>query len=174
MALLPILIAPHPLLKKVAEPVSAVNAVLRRQMDDMLESMYDDKGIGLAAPQVGISNRILVLDVEQASEGAGSNPIFMVNPEIIYESEELHVYDEGCLSLPGMFAEVERPKIVRVKYIDYDGKEQEVEADNLFATCLQHEIDHLNGILFVDHISALKRNLIIRKLKKAKKHGEAL
>jgi len=176
MTILKIYTAPDPVLKRVASPVDKVNEALRKQMDDMLETMYDDDGIGLAAPQVGISNRVLVIDLEQ-KDGVGlgkkGNPLYFVNPEIIWFSEECSVYNEGCLSVPEMYAEVERPAQIRVKYLDYNGKEQELEADGLLATCLQHEVDHLDGILFIDHLSALKRNIILRKLKKLTKLSEA-
>lgn len=167
MTVLHIYVAPHPVLKKIAEPVEGgVTADLRRMMDDMLETMYATSGIGLAAPQVGVSKRVLVMDLEQPDDGGKGKPQVFVNPEIIWSSEELSTYNEGCLSLPGQYAEVERPKKVRVKYLDYDGKAQEVEADGLLATCLQHEMDHLNGVLFVDHLSTLKKDMVMRKLKK--------
>ncbi len=176
MAVLPIYVAPHPVLKKIAEPVKEVTAAIRKLMDDMLDTMYAAPGIGLAAPQVGQSLRILILDIDQpkiSDEEADADPSkrrgkpqFFVNPEITWESEELNVYDEGCLSLPGQFAEVERPLRIKVKFLDYDGKPQEIEADGLLATCLQHEMDHLNGILFVDHLSTLKRDIVMRKLRK--------
>lgn len=174
MAILPIYVAPHPVLKKIAEPVAEVTDELRRLMDDMLETMYAAPGIGLAAPQVGVSKRILVLDVEQPRdipedappEARRGKPLFFVNPEITWESDDLNTYDEGCLSLPGQYAEVERPAKVKVKFLDYDGKPQEIAAEGLLATCVQHEMDHLNGILFVDHLSTLKRDIVMRKLKK--------
>ena len=173
MAILPIYVAPHPVLKKIAEPVAEVTDELRKLMDDMLDTMYAAPGIGLAAPQVGVSKRILVLDVDQPKEedreafgDRRGKPQFFVNPEIVWESEERNIYDEGCLSLPGQYADVERPKKVRVKFLDYHGKPQEIEADGILATCLQHEMDHLEGILFVDHLSTLKRDIVMRKLKK--------
>jgi peptide deformylase len=173
MAVLPIYVAPHPVLKKIAEPVTEVTDELRKLMDDMLDTMYAAPGIGLAAPQVGVSKRILVLDVDQpkAEEtepfaSPRGKPQFFVNPEITWSSDEQNIYDEGCLSLPGQYAEVERPKKVRIKFLGYDGKSQEIEADGLLATCVQHEMDHLNGILFVDHLSTLKRDIVMRKLKK--------
>lgn len=176
MAILPIYVAPHPVLKKIAEPVSEVTDAHRKLMDDMLHTMYAAPGIGLAAPQVGQSLRILIIDVDQPKvddEVPGFDPMsrkgkpqFFVNPEITWESEELNTYDEGCLSLPGQFAEVERPKQVKVKFLDYHGKQQEIECDGLLATCIQHEMDHLNGVLFVDHLSTLKRDIVMRKLKK--------
>ncbi|MEZ0226145.1 MAG: peptide deformylase [Alphaproteobacteria bacterium] len=178
MAVLPIYVAPHPVLKKIAEPVKEVTDELRKLMDDMLETMYEAPGIGLAAPQVGVSKRILVLDVDQPKNDdeepddglpkvrKPGKPQFFVNPEITWESEEKNIYDEGCLSLPGQYADVERPKKVKVKFLDYHGKAQEIECDGLLATCIQHEMDHLNGILFVDHLSTLKRDIVMRKLKK--------
>lgn len=174
MAILPIYVAPHPVLKKIAEPVAEVTDELRQLMDDMLHTMYAAPGIGLAAPQVGKSLRILVIDIDQAkAEDEVADPMarkgvprFFVNPEIVWESDEQSIYDEGCLSLPGQFAEVERPEKVKVKYLDYDGKPQEIDCDGLLATCIQHEMDHLNGVLFVDHLSTLKRDMVMRKLKK--------
>lgn len=170
MALLPIYVAPHPVLKKIAEPVSSVTDSHRKLVADMFETMYASSGIGLAAPQVGVSERILVLDVEQKDEEEPQkrpgNPRAFINPEIIWSSEELNVYDEGCLSVPGQYAPVERPLKIRVKFLDADGVAREIDADGLLATCLQHEMDHLNGILFVDHLSTLKRDMLLRKLKK--------
>lgn len=176
MAVLPIYVAPHPVLKKVAEPVSGVTDDLRKLMDDMVETMYAAHGIGLAAPQVGVSKRILVLDIHQRDEDGNhikGEPMFFVNPEITWESEEQNVYNEGCLSVPDQFAEVERPEKVKVRYLDYHGAAHEIEADGLLATCLQHEMDHLNGILFVDHLSTLKRDMILRKVKKWAKENAA-
>lgn len=176
MAILPIYVAPHPVLKKIAEPVAEVTDAHRKLMDDMLHTMYAAPGIGLAAPQVGESLRIIVMDIEQqkVDDDAADldpmsrkgKPLYFINPEITWESDELNVYDEGCLSLPGQFAEVERPKKVKVKFLGYDGKAQEIECDDLLATCIQHEMDHLNGVLFVDHLSTLKRDIVMRKLKK--------
>jgi peptide deformylase len=176
MAIRRIYVAPAAVLKKIAEPVPQVTDALRKLMDDMLETMYAAPGIGLAAPQVGESLRLLVLDVDQPKEEESEDdlpkirkpgkPQFFVNPEIIWSSPETNIYDEGCLSVPGQYAEVERPKRVRVKFLGYDGKQQEIEADGLLATCLQHEMDHLNGILFVDHLSTLKRDIVMRKLRK--------
>lgn len=172
MALLPIITAPDPRLKLIAKPVEKVDDAVRQFLDDMLETMYAANGVGLAATQVGDLRRMLVMDVAQ-KEGTREPRIF-INPEIIWESDDENVYLEGCLSLPGQFAEVTRPKKVKVKFIDYDGKNQEIEADELFATCIQHEIDHLNGIVFVDHISPVKKDIILRKLKKEKKFAGAL
>ncbi len=169
MALLSILIAPDPRLKKVAAPVESVNDDVRRLMDNMLDTMYEAPGIGLAAPQVGVLRRIIVVDV--APEGAEREPHFLANPEITWVSDDDVTYNEGCLSLPEHYADVVRPRAVRIAYLGRDGTAQELAAEGLLATCIQHEIDHLNGILFVDHISALKRNMILRKLLKAKKQG---
>jgi len=171
MAVLPIYVAPHPVLKTPAEPVEGgVTDDLRTLMDDMLDTMYDANGIGLAAPQIGISKRILVLDVEQGDreerDGARGHPLCFVNPEIVWTSDDINIYEEGCLSIPGQYAPVERPEKVRVRFLDYDGNAQEIEADGLLATCIQHEIDHLDGILFTDHLSKLKRDMLLRKLKK--------
>ena len=167
MAKLPIVLAPDPVLKAKAKPVAAVDDSIRRLMDDMLETMYAAPGIGLAANQVNVLKRVLVLDV--AREGEPPKPMGMANPEVVWKSEEQSVYNEGCLSLPEHYADITRPAAVRVRYLDRDGKGQEIEADGLLATCIQHEIDHLNGVLFVDHLSALKRNMILKKLVKLKK-----
>ena len=167
MALLPIITAPDPRLKVRSEPVERIDDELRRFMDDMLETMYDAPGVGLSAIQVGQPKRVMVVDC--ADDGAAANPIYLINPEIVESSEHLRAYEEGCLSLPEQYAEVERPATIRVKYLDRDGVALELEADGLLATCIQHEMDHFEGILFVDHISALKRNMIMRRLKKAKK-----
>ena len=167
MAKLPILWAPDPILKTKCTPVAAVDDDVRRLMDDMLETMYAAPGIGLAAPQVGVTKRVIVADV--ADKDSPRDPIVLANPEIVWESEEVSVHEEGCLSLPEMYAEVERPAAVTIRYLDRDGVQQELEADGLLATCLQHEIDHIDGVLFVDHLSALKRNIILKKMVKAKK-----
>jgi len=167
MAKLPIVLAPDPVLKAKAKPIAAVDDSIRRLMDDMLETMYAAPGIGLAANQVGVLQRVIVLDV--AREGDAPTPVGMANPEVIWASEELSVYNEGCLSLPEHYADITRPKEIRVRYLDRDGKKHEIAADGLFATCIQHEIDHLDGVLFVDHLSALKRNMILKKLVKLKK-----
>lgn len=170
MALLPIIVAPDPRLKVVCDPVEAIDDATRKILDDMLETMYDAPGIGLAAPQVGVQKRMIVVDV--AREEDGQNSFTMVNPEIVWESEEILEYEEGCLSLPEHYAQVTRPETVRVEYLDYHGKEQEMEVSGLLSTCIQHEMDHLDGILFVDHISNLRRSLIIRKLQKFKKQQQ--
>ena len=168
MTLRPILIHPDPRLKKVADPVAEVSKEIRKQADDMIETMYDAPGIGLAAPQIGILNRLLVMDAQRDPE-AKPNPMVLINPEVIWESDEKNVYEEGCLSIPDQFAEVERPKMVRVRWLDLDGKAVEEEYDNLWATCVQHEIDHLNGTLFIDYLKPLKRQMITRKMQKLKR-----
>jgi peptide deformylase len=167
MATLPILIAPDPLLKRKARPVERVDDRIRKLMDDMLETMYAAPGIGLAAPQVGVLERVIVVDI--ADKGEQPAPLRLANPEILWRSEELAQSNEGCLSLPEHYADVVRPRAVRVRYLDETGESREIEADGLLATCLQHEIDHLDGTLFVDHLSMLKRNMILRKLQKQKK-----
>ena len=165
---------PDPVLKAVAHQVETVDDKLRAQMDRMLHTMYEAPGIGLAANQVAILNRVLVMDLAQREEPETRDPIFMVNPEIIWKSEEPSFWEEGCLSIPGQYAEVERPAQVRVKYLDYNGKLQEGVFEGLGSHCVQHEIDHLNGVLFIDHISALKRNMIMKKMRKFHKDTEAL
>src|SRR5689334_24691871 len=167
MAQLPIITAPDPRLKIKSRPVSAVNDKIRRLMDDMLDTMYGAIGIGLAAPQVGQSSRVIVLDV--AREGEKAQPMQVVNPEILWRSPELTTGNEGCLSLPEHYAEVTRPAKIRLRYLDYQNEIREIEASGLLAMCMQHEIDHLDGVLFVDHISSLKRGMILRKLAKAKR-----
>lgn len=171
MTVLKIYVAPHPVLKKIADPVASVTDEDRKLVDDMFETMYATDGIGLAAPQVGVSKRILVLDIEQPRDEEDwtkrrAKPLCFINPEITWTSDDLRVYSEGCLSVPGQYADVTRPEKIKIKYLDYDGKAQEMDADGLLATCLQHEMDHLNGILFVDHLSTLKKDMILRKMKK--------
>ncbi len=167
MAILPIITAPDPRLKGKAKAIPAVDAATRRLMDDMLETMYQAPGIGLAAPQVGVLKRVLVVDA--ARQGDAPNPLKIANPEIVWRSEELATYNEGCLSLPEHYADVTRPAKIRLRYLDYENEIREVEMEGLLATCVQHEMDHLEGVLFVDHISPLKRNIILRKLAKAKR-----
>ena len=176
--ILPLIIAPDPLLKQVSKPVEKVDDALRAFMDDMVQTMYAQRGIGLAAVQVGVLKRVLVMDVDYEQDDnhyhdhthcggvhvINTNPIYLVNPEIIEESPEMSIYNEGCLSFPDARAEVLRPKKVKVKYLDYQNCEQIREMDELLATCVQHEIDHLDGITFVDHISKLKRDLILKKM----------
>ena len=169
MAKLDIIIAPDPRLKVKCKPVAKGDAKVARLMDDMLETMYAAPGIGLAAPQVGVAQRVIVLDVAREDEKPA--PLRMANPELIWVSDEDTTYNEGCLSLPEHYADVVRPKAIRVRYLDHQNEIRELEAEGLLATCIQHEMDHLDGILFVDHITALKRNIILRKLLKAKKSG---
>ncbi|MEH6629873.1 MAG: peptide deformylase [Halopseudomonas aestusnigri] len=164
MAILEIVIAPDQVLKTVCDPVQDVDDTVRTLISDMLDTMYKAPGIGLAACQVGVTKRIVVVDVSDDKEE--NQPYCMVNPEVTWESEEWSVYQEGCLSLPEQYADVERPAAVKVSYLDESGAKQEIEADGLLATCIQHEIDHLDGLLFVDHISKLKRGMIMKKLKK--------
>jgi len=167
MALLPIIIAPDPRLAKPAKPVAKVDDSVRRLMDDMLATMYAAPGIGLAAPQVGQLKRVIVVDCAKAEEKP--QPYKMANPEILWQSEELLTNNEGCLSLPEHYADVTRPAEVKVRYLDEQNEIRELHAKGLLATCIQHEIDHLEGTLFVDHISALKRGIILRKLQKTKR-----
>jgi peptide deformylase len=167
MALLPILVAPDPRLAQKAKPVARVDARIRKLMDDMLETMYIAPGIGLAAPQVGVLERVIVLDL--AHEGEAPQPLRMANPELLWVSDEDAVYNEGCLSVPEHYADVTRPAKIRVRFVDESNQTIELAADGLLATCIQHEMDHLQGILFIDHLTALKRNIILRKLLKAKK-----
>ncbi|ALG70689.1 peptide deformylase [Azospirillum thiophilum] len=167
MARLPILVAPHPVLKRKAQPVAEVDARVAKLMDDMVETMYDANGIGLAAPQVGVLDRVIVVDVHE--KGEPPNPIRLANPEIVWSSDEKAVCEEGCLSVPEQYAEVTRPERIRVRYLDERNQPQELEADGMLATCLQHEIDHLNGVLFVDYLSTLKRGILLKKVQKLQK-----
>lgn len=168
MALRKILLHPDPRLKKKCEPVSEIDDEMRVLMQDMLETMYEAPGIGLAAPQIGILKRILVMDIVKEEDGT-AQPYMMANPEIIWASEELSTYEEGCLSIPEEFADVQRPEKVRVQYLDQNGEIQEVECDGLLATCVQHEIDHLDGKLFIDYLGPVKRSMITGRMKKRKK-----
>ncbi len=169
MAILPIYTAPDPLLKSVSTPVEEVTPEIRTLVSDMFETMYDAPGIGLAAIQVGVKKRLLVLDVVGKGGDEIPQPMAFINPEITWVSDHDAVYEEGCLSVPEYYADVARPAEIEVTYLDVDGKRQNLKADGLLATCLQHEMDHLDGILFLDHLSALKRNMILRKLLKQKK-----
>ena len=162
-----IVIEPDPILRKKSSLIENVDDQVRRLMDDMLLTMYEAPGIGLAAVQVGILKRVIVIDISKDDQK--KKPMFFVNPKITHKSKKTSVYEEGCLSLPGHFAEIERPSECHVNYIDYNGREKELKADGLLATCLQHEIDHLNGILFIDYLSKLKKDMIIKKLIKHKK-----
>ncbi|WP_193177789.1 peptide deformylase [Oricola nitratireducens] len=160
----PLVLLPDPILRESSRPVERVDDELRRFADDMLETMYDAPGIGLAAVQVGEPIRLLVIDVSKEDEP--KNPQVFINPEVVATGDEVSTYEEGCLSIPDYYAEVERPATVTVNYLDRNGKENTVTADGVFATCLQHEIDHLNGILFIDHISKLKRDMVVKKFTK--------
>lgn len=164
MAILPIVTVPDPLLKKISAPVETVDDELRRLMDDMLETMYAAPGIGLAAIQVGRPLRLLVMDL--AEEDSPASPQYFINPEIIWVSGEMATYNEGCLSVPEQYADIERPAECRVSYLDYHGAAQNIHATGLLATCIQHEMDHLEGIVFIDYLSALKRSMYVRKVKK--------
>ncbi|WP_172330757.1 peptide deformylase [Mangrovicoccus sp. HB161399] len=168
MAILPILIHPDPRLKTVCEPVPDMSDELRTLADDMLLTMYDAPGIGLAAPQIGVLQRVIVMDCVK-EEGAEPKPVAMFNPEVTASSDITNVYEEGCLSIPEQYAEVTRPKLVQVRWMDRDGKLQEQEFDGLWATCVQHEIDHLDGKLFIDYLKPLRRQMITRKMQKLKR-----
>lgn len=172
MAILPIIIAPDERLKIKSVPVEKITDETRKLVADMFDTMYYERGIGLAAVQVGVHQRVLVADVTwREEEGKPGEQFVLINPEVVENSPELNVYKEGCLSLPDQFADITRPKKVRLRYLDLDGTSQEREFEGLLATCIQHEIDHLNGIIFVDHTSSLKRDMILRKLTKLKKQG---
>ena len=162
-----IIIEPDPILRKKSDSLEKVDDELRSLMDDMLETMYSAPGIGLAAVQIGILKRIIVIDVSK--EDQKKEPLFLVNPKITFKSKKISTYEEGCLSLPGYFAEIERPAECHVEYIGYDGKNKNLKAEGILSTCIQHEIDHLNGILFIDYLSKLKKDMIIKKLIKQKK-----
>jgi len=169
MAILPIITVPDPILKTVSAPVAAVDDDLRALMDDMLETMYAAPGIGLAAIQVGKPLRLLVMDLTE--DGMDPDPQYYINPEITWTSDELTTYNEGCLSVPEQYADIDRPSECKLTYLDYDGKEQALHATGLFATCIQHEMDHLNGIVFIDYLSTLKKSMAVRKVKKLVKEG---
>ena len=177
MTVLPLVISPDPRLKQKSEPVEKVDDELRIFMNDMLETMYASHGIGLAAVQVGVLKRIMVVDVGNRTEryedleDSEPNPIFFINPEIIESSDDTQDFDEGCLSFPGQYASVTRPQKIKIKYLDYHGKEQILEADGIQSICIQHEMDHLDGIVFVDHISKIKKDMILRKMKKLQKQN---
>ena len=165
MTIKPLIILPDPLLRQQSKPIEQVDAEITRLADDMLDTMYDAPGIGLAAIQIGVPRRMLVIDISREDEDR--KPVVFINPEILNVSDDVSAYEEGCLSIPDYYAEVERPASLTVDYIDRDGEKQTVEADGLLATCLQHEMDHLNGVLFIDHISRLKRDMVIKKFTKA-------
>ena len=188
MTIRPIIAVPDPRLKQVSEPVEAVTDDLRQLMDDMVETMHDASGIGLAAIQVGVSKRVIVMDLspsDPVDDGESEDrydlselkdePIrYFVNPEIIWTSEEMSNYQEGCLSVPGFYDDVERPQACKVTYLDYQGHPQELDCDGLLATCIQHEMDHLNGVVFLDHLSRLKRDMIVKKLRKLAKEANVV
>ncbi len=171
MALRDIIIIPDKRLRSVSKPVTGLDAGIRKLVDDMFETMYKAPGIGLAAIQVAVPARVVVMDLSKREEN--SEPQVFINPEITWRSDEMSTYEEGCLSIPDIHEEVERPARVKVKYLDLEGKPREDDAVGLFATCIQHEIDHLNGVLFIDHISKLKRDRIIKKFGKAAKREKA-
>ena len=180
MTVLPLVIAPDPRLSICSEPIDKVDDNIRKLMDDMVETMHENEGIGLAAVQIGVHKRVLVMDFSESSKryeetepsicGVDlTKPIYMANPEVISESKEQNIYEEGCLSFPTQSALVTRPKLVKVRYLDYNNNEQIMECDELLSTCVQHEIDHLNGIVFIDHLSKLKHDFIMKKVVKFKK-----
>ena len=171
MAVRPILTLPDNLLRQTSERIAKVDGAVRAALDDMIETMYDAPGIGLAGVQVGVMRRLVVIDVARKDEAP--QPLFLINPEIVQASAERMIYEEGCLSIPDYYEDVERPERVRVRFLDRHGAECEMEADGLLATAIQHEIDHLDGVLFIDHISRLKRDRVLRKFEKAgRREGE--
>ena len=171
MTIKKILTEPDPFLRQKSSEVEKVTDETRKLMDDMLETMYDAPGIGLAAIQIGVPKRVIVIDLSRDEK---KNPLYFVNPKIIKKSDTDSTYEEGCLSVPGQFAEVDRPDKCHVSFLDYNGKKQELKAEGLLATCIQHEMDHLEGILFIDYLSKLKKNLIVKKLSKQKKALERI
>ena len=172
MSLRNIIIEPDPILREKSLPVEKVDSDLQKLLNEMLETMYAAPGIGLAAVQVGILKRLIVIDISKEKEK--KNPLFLINPEITFRSEKTSIYEEGCLSLPGHFAEIERPAECQIDFIDYFGKQKSLKAKGLLATCIQHEVDHLDGVLFIDYLSKLKKNMIIKKLIKHKKEVEKI
>tara|TARA_B100000953_G_C17952528_1_gene400418 strand:- start:344 stop:868 length:525 start_codon:yes stop_codon:yes gene_type:complete len=172
MTIRKILTEPDPFLRQKSKPVEKVDDSIRKIMDDMLETMYDAPGIGLAAIQIGIPKRIIVLDISKDPEK--KEPMYFINPEKVYTSKDQATYEEGCLSVPGQFAEIDRPDKCHIKYLDYNGDSKELKAEGLSATCIQHEIDHLEGILFIDYLSKLKRSMITKKLSKQKRELERI
>lgn len=170
MAVIPLVKAPDPRLKLVSKPVDSIDKELKRFMDDMIETMYANKGIGLAAIQVGVPKRVAVIDLDP--QGPNSKPLYLINPVIVEKSEERSTYNEGCLSVPEFWEDVHRAARLTVEYTNEKGEKERVEADGLFATCLQHEIDHINGLLFIDHLSKLKRSIALRKSAKLKRLGD--
>jgi len=172
MTIRKILTEPNPFLRQKSQPVDKVDNSTRKLMDDMLETMYNAPGIGLAAIQIGVPKRIIVIDLSKNDQK--NEPLYFVNPEIISRSDQNATYEEGCLSVPNQFAAIDRPDKCHLKFLDYDGKEQSLKAEGLLATCIQHEMDHLEGILFIDYLSKLKKNMIIKKLSKQKKNLERI
>ena len=170
MTIRPILTAPDPRLKAVSKSVDSVDAATRKLIDDMIDSMYEADGIGLAAVQIGVAQRVIVMDLDQ--KDGKRNPRVFVNPKIVWASEELATFEEGCLSVPEIYEDVERAAQIRAEFLDRDGVKQFLDADGMLSTCLQHEMDHLEGVLFIDHISKLKRSIALRKLQKAKRLKE--
>ena len=170
MSICDIVILPDPMLRKVSAPVASISADTRKLWDDMLETMYKAPGIGLAAVQVGVPQRLLVIDLSK--DGEDKKPLFVANPQITWVSEAVSDYEEGCLSIPDFYEMVTRPSEVKLRYIDRQGEAQQLHATGLLATCLQHEIDHLDGVLFIDHISRLKRERVVKKFAKAQKFGK--
>ena len=166
-----ILIEPDPVLRTKCKPIEKIDKKTRSLMDDMLETMYDAPGIGLAAIQIGIPKRVIVIDLSKEEK---KKPLYFINPKIIIKSKNNSTYEEGCLSVPGQFAEVDRPDQCHISYLDYEGKKKELRAEGLLATCIQHEMDHLEGILFIDYLSKLKKNFIVKKLSKQKKALERI
>ena len=177
MAILPIIEVPDPRLRQISKPVESFDAALQTLIDDMFETMYDAPGIGLAAIQVGVPIRLLVIDLQEGEEDSDEpgpkNPRVFINPEFSDPSEDLRVYTEGCLSIPDQYADVERPDTIRAKWLDREGKPHDELLDGLLATCLQHEVDHLNGIVFTDHLSRMKRDMVLKKLEKQRKQKRA-
>ena len=172
MSIKKILLEPDPLLRKKCKPVKRIDSDVQKLMNDMLETMYEAPGIGLAAIQIGVPKRVIVIDLGRNNEK--KNPFYFVNPEIITNSDNNAAYEEGCLSVPGQFAEINRPDKCKIKYLDYNGNDQILDAEGLLATCIQHEMDHLEGILFIDYLSKLKKNMIVKKLSKQKKTLERI
>jgi peptide deformylase len=164
MSIRKILVIPDTVLKQVSAPIARVDREVRALADDMLETMYDAPGIGLAAIQIGVAKRMITIDLARPEEQR--QPLVLINPDVIWASQDLSVYEEGCLSIPDFYEEVERPSAVKVRYTDLDGAVRDLDADGLLATCLQHEIDHLNGVLFIDHLSRLKRERVVKKFAK--------
>tara|TARA_B100000945_G_C20408958_1_gene611558 strand:+ start:315 stop:839 length:525 start_codon:yes stop_codon:yes gene_type:complete len=170
MTIKKILTIPDPILRKKSTPVTQVNKDTQSLMDDMLETMYDAPGIGLAAIQIGVPKRVIVMDLSKDNDE--KKPLYFINPEIIWKSKLNSSYEEGCLSIPNQFAKIERPEKCHIKFLDYNGVQKEIKADGLLSTCIQHEIDHLNGVLFIDYLSKLKKDIIIKKVSKNKKELE--